>query len=63
MLGLFAWTPKFVRRYADLRGEITRAVQAYAEDVRTGAFPARCETYFARPKSHGAAGSRASISS
>ena len=63
MLGLFAWTPKFVRRYANLRGEITRAVQAYAEDedVRTGAFPARCETYFA--KSHGAEGSRASISS
>ena len=26
MLGLFDWTPKFVRRYADLRGEIGRAV-------------------------------------
>ena len=40
MLGLFDWTPKFVRRYADLRGEIGRAVRAYADDVRSGAFPA-----------------------
>ena len=27
MLGLFDWTPKFVRRYADLRGEIGRAAR------------------------------------
>jgi 3-methyl-2-oxobutanoate hydroxymethyltransferase len=50
MLGLFDWTPKFVRRYADLRGEIARAVRVYAADVRTGAFPAPAETYFASMK-------------
>jgi len=47
MLGLFDWTPKFVRRYADLRGEISRAAQAYSEDVRARRFPAAAETYFA----------------
>jgi 3-methyl-2-oxobutanoate hydroxymethyltransferase len=46
MLGLFDWTPKFVRRYADLRGEIARAVGAYAEDVRERRFPGQAETYF-----------------
>ena len=48
MLGLFDWTPKFVRRYADLRAEIGRAVAAYAEDVRARRFPAAAETYFAK---------------
>ena len=46
MLGLFNWTPKFVRRYADLRGEIDRAVAAYAEDVRERRFPGPREVYF-----------------
>jgi 3-methyl-2-oxobutanoate hydroxymethyltransferase len=50
MLGLFDWTPRFVRRYADLRAEVTRAVRAYADDVRSGAFPAAAETYFAKTK-------------
>jgi 3-methyl-2-oxobutanoate hydroxymethyltransferase len=48
MLGLFDWTPKFVRRYADLRGEITRAVAGYAEDVRARRFPGAAEIYFAK---------------
>ncbi|MFN3559123.1 MAG: 3-methyl-2-oxobutanoate hydroxymethyltransferase [Brevundimonas sp.] len=48
MLGMFDWTPKFVRRYADLRGEIGRAVGAYAEDVRARRFPAEVETYFSK---------------
>jgi 3-methyl-2-oxobutanoate hydroxymethyltransferase len=48
MLGLFDWTPKFVRRYADLRGEIGRAAKAYAEDVRSRQFPASAETYFSK---------------
>jgi 3-methyl-2-oxobutanoate hydroxymethyltransferase len=48
MLGLFDWTPKFVRRYADLRGEITRAAAAYAEDVRERRFPGPAEIYFAK---------------
>lgn len=50
MLGLFDWTPRFVRRYADLRGEIGRAVEAYAQDVRARRFPAAAETYFAKPQ-------------
>jgi 3-methyl-2-oxobutanoate hydroxymethyltransferase len=50
MLGLFEWTPKFVRRYADLRGEIAAAARAYADDVRARAFPATAETYFAKIK-------------
>ena len=48
MLGLFDWTPKFVRRYADLRGEISRAVAAYADDVRHRRFPGPAEIYFAK---------------
>jgi 3-methyl-2-oxobutanoate hydroxymethyltransferase len=46
MLGLFDWTPKFVRRYANLREEITQAVQSYADDVRARTFPGEAETYF-----------------
>ena len=48
MLGLFDWTPKFVRRYADLKGEISAAVRAYAEDVRARRFPGDAETYFSK---------------
>ena len=45
MLGLFEWTPKFVRRYANLRESISTAVEAYAADVRAGRFPDKAETY------------------
>ncbi|WP_158921859.1 3-methyl-2-oxobutanoate hydroxymethyltransferase [Acidisphaera sp. S103] len=45
MLGVFEWTPKFVRRYADLRGSITDAVSRYAADVRAVAFPGDAEVY------------------
>lgn len=45
LLGLFDWTPKFVRRYADLKSIINGAVQSYAEDVRGRRFPAAAETY------------------
>ena len=48
MLGLFEWTPKFVRRYADLKGEISRAAAGYAEDVRARRFPGPAEIYFAK---------------
>jgi len=48
MLGLFDWTPKFVRRYGDIRGEIAKAVAAYAEDVRNRTFPGPAEIYFAK---------------
>lgn len=40
MLGLTTGkAPKFVKRYANLAEEITRAATRYAEDVRTGTFP------------------------
>jgi len=48
MLGLFDWTPKFVRRYGDIRGEIVKAVAAYADDVRNRTFPGPAEIYFAK---------------
>jgi 3-methyl-2-oxobutanoate hydroxymethyltransferase len=31
--------PKFLKRYADLRGTLFAAVEAYATDVRTGVYP------------------------
>ncbi|SNS08810.1 ketopantoate hydroxymethyltransferase [Geodermatophilus saharensis] len=31
--------PRFVKKYADLRGELLRAAREYADDVRGGAFP------------------------
>ena len=49
MLGLFDWTPKFVRRYADLAGTINDAVAGYAADVRARRFPAAAETYALKP--------------
>jgi 3-methyl-2-oxobutanoate hydroxymethyltransferase len=45
MLGLFDWTPKFVRRYADLRTAVSGAVSGYAADVRARKFPSEAETY------------------
>lgn len=45
LLGLFErFTPKFVRRYADLHGEMRRAFLEYIADVETGAFPAEEHT-------------------
>lgn len=45
MLGLFDWTPKFVRKFGDMRGEIERAVKAYRESVLERSFPGPGETY------------------
>ncbi len=40
LLGIGGGTyPKFVRPYANLREEITRAVTAYKDDVESGSFP------------------------
>jgi len=50
MLGIFDWTPKFVRRYGNLRETISRAAAAYAADVRSGSFPDRAELYTLRKK-------------
>jgi 3-methyl-2-oxobutanoate hydroxymethyltransferase len=48
MLGMFEWTPKFVRRYADLRTEIGHAVEQFAADVRARRFPGEAQTYFGK---------------
>ncbi|HYZ11927.1 MAG TPA: 3-methyl-2-oxobutanoate hydroxymethyltransferase, partial [Actinomycetota bacterium] len=37
--------PKFVKTYADLRGEITRAVRAFAHEVEAGTFPDEAHSY------------------
>jgi 3-methyl-2-oxobutanoate hydroxymethyltransferase len=40
VLGLFEkFTPKFAKRYANLSAEIERAIESYASDVASGAFP------------------------
>jgi 3-methyl-2-oxobutanoate hydroxymethyltransferase len=38
-------TPKFVRRYAALKADAVAAMAAFADDVRTGAFPSDSESY------------------
>ena len=46
LLGLSDRRPaRFVKRYADVGSEIRRALEAYAEDVRSGNFPAAEHTY------------------
>jgi 3-methyl-2-oxobutanoate hydroxymethyltransferase len=42
MLGLYdRFTPRFVKRYANLLEEMDRAFQAYRVDVQARAFPVR----------------------
>ncbi|MCB2112912.1 MAG: 3-methyl-2-oxobutanoate hydroxymethyltransferase [Parvularculaceae bacterium] len=58
MLGLFDWTPKFVKRYAGLRAAIREAVDQYASEVRRRSFPEAAQVYRldppARPGKSGA---------
>ncbi len=42
--------PKFVRRYASLKADGTAALAAFADDVRSGAFPDEAETYHLAPE-------------
>jgi 3-methyl-2-oxobutanoate hydroxymethyltransferase len=40
MIGQFqAFTPKFVKKYADVAGVVTAAMKAYVQDVKKGTFP------------------------
>ncbi len=48
MLGLFERTPRFVKRFDDLAGRISAAVETYAADVRSRAFPGPEQVYPAR---------------
>jgi 3-methyl-2-oxobutanoate hydroxymethyltransferase len=46
LLGLYeGQSPRFVKQYADLAAEIRGALEAYAADVRSGAFPEEQHTY------------------
>jgi 3-methyl-2-oxobutanoate hydroxymethyltransferase len=42
--------PRFVKRYANLSREIRDALEAYAADVRSGAFPEAAHTYAMSPE-------------
>lgn len=45
MLGMFERTPRFVKRYDDLAGRISAAVETYAAEVRSRAFPGPEQIY------------------
>jgi len=46
LLGMYPGrTPRFVKRYAELAGEIGGALEQYAGEVRSGAFPDERHTY------------------
>jgi 3-methyl-2-oxobutanoate hydroxymethyltransferase len=46
LLGLYEGrAPRFVKRYADVAGQIREALEAFAADVRTGTFPEEQHTY------------------
>jgi 3-methyl-2-oxobutanoate hydroxymethyltransferase len=47
MLGLFERTPKFVKRFGNMAGVVEDAVQQYADDVRSRAFPGPDQIYVA----------------
>jgi len=50
MLGLFDWTPKFVKKYGSLRENADAAFKAYAADVRSRAFPGPEHVYSAKKR-------------
>jgi 3-methyl-2-oxobutanoate hydroxymethyltransferase len=45
MLGMFERVPRFVKRYEDLAGVISRAAETYAAEVRSRTFPTADQTY------------------
>jgi 3-methyl-2-oxobutanoate hydroxymethyltransferase len=45
MLGLFERTPRFVKRFDDLAERIGATASAYAEEVRSRAFPGEAQVY------------------
>lgn len=48
MLGMFERTARFVKRYDDMAGRISAAVETYAAEVRSRAFPGAEQVYAAR---------------
>ena len=50
VLGIYqVFTPKFVRRYANLGEEMRRALAEYISDIRSGSFPAEEHCYKMKP--------------
>jgi 3-methyl-2-oxobutanoate hydroxymethyltransferase len=50
LLGLYEWgSPRFVKRYAELRPQILDALERYAGEVRQGEFPSSEYTYSIDP--------------
>lgn len=45
MLGMFERVPRFVKRYEDLAGVISKAAETYAAEVRSRTFPTVDQTY------------------
>ena len=51
LIGLsFGVEPKFVRRYADIKVDLSDAVQRFCDDIRSGAFPGEVETRRLKPE-------------
>ncbi len=51
LLGIYAGhTPRFVRRYAEVREQMVNGVRSYTEDVRSGAFPDEEHSYSIPPE-------------
>lgn len=50
MLGIFErFTPKFVKKYANLNLQMKEAVRQYCDEVRTGAFPDDAHSFLTAP--------------
>ncbi|MFC1617113.1 3-methyl-2-oxobutanoate hydroxymethyltransferase [Candidatus Margulisiibacteriota bacterium] len=45
ILGLFEKTPKFIKKYTNLREEITKAVGAYKKEINSGKYPSEEYSY------------------
>lgn len=45
LLGMTDWVPKFVKKNADLKTTIGDAVETYASEVKSRAFPGEAQTY------------------
>jgi 3-methyl-2-oxobutanoate hydroxymethyltransferase len=51
LLGVYAGQkPKFVKRFADVRGEALKGLRSYAEEVRAGRFPNEDEHTYSVPQ-------------
>ena len=51
LLGIYSGhAPRFTKRYAEIKRAMVEGVQAYAEDVRSGGFPAPEHTYSIDPQ-------------